>query len=57
MVALIESEGVEFDTPEAPFEPLEVLTAPEVPRPAPSAKVYASTLHGLKVETVGRPLH
>jgi hypothetical protein len=57
MVAVIESEGVEFDTPEVPFEPPKAPSGPEVPRVPPSVQVFASALHGLTVETIGRPLN
>lgn len=57
MVAVIESEGVEFDTPEVPFEPPKAPSGPEVPSVAPSVQVFASALHGLTVETIGRPLN
>lgn len=57
MVAIVESDGVEFDTPEAPSETPEALNVPEASYVAPSTKVYASKLHGLTIETIGRPLN
>jgi hypothetical protein len=57
VVAIIESEGVEFDTSEVPFDPPTVPIGPEVPSVPLSVEVYASALHGLTVETIGRPLN